>query len=109
MGASYLPPVPVSTMTDDETLKAAFGRVEDDPKGGVPFEDGRYLCVVRDGRVVEVKDAKGKCLVNGDDPMNVYTFVREFVGRDVLPVLINIAIERLAAMARRAPRIYPNN
>jgi hypothetical protein len=58
--------------------------------------------------VIKVIDAKGCCLVDGENEMNVYTFGREFVSRDVLPVLIDVAIKRLCAMAKCAPRKYPN-
>lgn len=71
--------------------------------------NGRWLVITKGGAVDAVLDAKGSCPVNGKDPMNVYTFTREFVGRDALLAMIKVAIERLAAMAQHAPRTWPND
>ena len=71
--------------------------------------NGRWLVITNNGEVQTLIDAKDSCLVNGKDPMNVYTFVREFVGRDALQPLIKVAIERLSTMAKHAPRTWPDD
>lgn len=93
---------PRKILLDEEELDAAN-------RGQRIPPNGRWLVITQNGTVNTVLDAKGSCLVNGKDPMNVYTFVREFVGRDALPPLIKVAIERLAAMAKHAPRKWPND
>lgn len=62
----------------------------------VPRKDGRYLVVVCGGRIGEVKDVRDACIVNGADPMNVRTFLREYVSVEVLPVAMEMIASRTA-------------
>lgn len=68
--------------------------------GGLPLNDGRYLVRMYNQRVASVDDATGHCLVNGHDPVNVLTFLREYAAPDVFPVALDIVMRRMCFYAR---------
>lgn len=74
--------------------------LEQDPAAAALREDGRYLVVVRRGRVAQVQDLAGACIVNGANPVNVATFLREYVSGDALAVALDVIADRAAVQLR---------
>jgi len=57
---------------------------------------GRFLLSMNAGEVTGLRNIAGKCLVDGKDPMNLWTFLREFVATENLPCALEIIAQRTA-------------
>jgi len=96
----------LSQLSVDPTLIGRVGTTFNSFEGAsVSIKDGRYLVVVRNAKVVEARDVAGSCVINGDDPMNVYTFLREFVPAANIPVALEIVSQRAVAIMKRGATV----
>ena len=68
--------------------------------GSLPLNDGRYVVVMRGRSVISFRDISDFSLVNGHDPVNVLTFLREYAAPDVFPVALDIVMRRMCFYAR---------
>jgi hypothetical protein len=78
-------------------------RVSAPPCSWLAQNDGRYVIVVENHAVAEVRNIAGYCMVNGRDAVNVCTFLQEFVSADIFPVVWKVILQRCCVQARIQP------
>ena len=77
------------------------------PDPAIPHVDGRYLVHVVGGRVNLVTDVRDACIVNGSNPVNVMTFLREYLDPAVFPVALETIAYRASVCLRHGPKGAP--
>lgn len=70
----------------------------------LPLNDGRYVVVMQGQAVASVHNISGRCVIDGNDPVNVFTFLRECAANEVMPAVLDAAIHRLCFLARSGNR-----
>lgn len=73
----------------------------------IPRADGRYLVHVVGGRVNLVTDVRDACIVNGSNPVNVMTFLREYLDPAVFPVALETIAYRASVCLKYGPKGAP--
>lgn len=73
----------------------------------IPRADGRYLVHVVGGRIAHVTDVRDACIVNGSNPVNVMTFLREYLDPAVFPVALETIAYRASVCLRHGPKGAP--
>lgn len=68
----------------------------------LPMTDGRYVVRMSDRRVVSVMDATRHCLVDGQDPVSVLTFLNEYAAPDVFPAALDVVMRRMCFHAQNS-------
>lgn len=100
------------TEAADVLFEHFFGKMIRDrqakPDPEIPQTDGRYLVHVVGGRVNLVTDVRDSCVVNGSNPANVQTFLREYLDPAVFPVALEVISYRAAVCLRHGPKGAPS-
>ncbi len=77
------------------------------PANALGLDDGRYLLVIRRGKVGEIIDVDGHSVIDGRNVVSLATFLREGVPLANLPVALEIISKRCSVLLRHGPKGAP--